>query len=200
MNVWAILPVKVPESGKTRLSSRLSTQERAQLNLLLFRRTLRVVTTVISSDRTVVVSASTEILSMASSLCAVALKESGTGLNPALHQASTLAAGLGAQCVAAFTCDLPLMEPDDVQSLIDGVPAGGGGAIAPDHFGTGTNALALSPAGVLPYRFGSDSFAAHTDAARSLSVNLHKVMRPGLACDLDLPADLNLLRNWRALA
>src|SRR5438105_3390640 len=51
--------------------------------------------------------------------------------------------------------------------------------------------LALRPPAAIPFRFGIDSFSAHQEAARSASVPLAIVRRPGLAFDLDTPDDLS---------
>jgi 2-phospho-L-lactate guanylyltransferase (CobY/MobA/RfbA family) len=63
-------------------------------------------------------------------------------------------------------------------------------AIAPDRAGTGTNGLALRPPDALGFAFGTDSLAAHREAAGDAGVALVEVHRPGLAFDLDTPADL----------
>ena len=63
-------------------------------------------------------------------------------------------------------------------------------AIAPDRAGTGTNGLALRPPDAIALRFGVGSFEAHRAEAEGAGVPLAEVHRPGLAFDLDTPADL----------
>ncbi len=63
-------------------------------------------------------------------------------------------------------------------------------AIAPDRLGTGTNGLGLAPLGIIGFRFGAGSFAAHLAEARAAGVEPTIVARPGLAFDLDTPEDL----------
>jgi len=60
--------------------------------------------------------------------------------------------------------------------------------IAADKTGRGTNALALRPPDVIDFRFGVGSLAAHIAQADGLPLSV--VDRPGLAFDLDTPADL----------
>ncbi len=69
-------------------------------------------------------------------------------------------------------------------------PASASVAIAPDRLGTGTNGLALAPPGVIGFRFGTGSFAAHRAEAQAAGVEPAIVARPGLAFDLDTPEDL----------
>jgi len=63
-------------------------------------------------------------------------------------------------------------------------------AIGPDRAGTGTNALALRPPGVINFRFGTGSFAAHAAEVERAGVPCVAVNRAGLAFDLDTPEDL----------
>ena len=56
--------------------------------------------------------------------------------------------------------------------------------------GTGTNGLVLRPPGVIRFRFGTGSFAAHVDEVARAGVPLVAVNRAGLAFDLDTPEDL----------
>ena len=103
------------------------------------------------------------------------------------------ARGLNAELAAAFVearrtlvvhADLPLLSADDIAALIDAASEAGA-AIAPDHARTGTNALALTDATALQPAFGPSSFALH----RTLLPHAAVVERPGLALDIDTPAD-----------
>ena len=101
--------------------------------------------------------------------------------------------GLNAELAAAFAearrtlvvhADLPLLSADDIAALIDAA-SGAGAAIAPDRARTGTNALALIDATALQPAFGPSSFALH----RTLLPHAAVVERPGMALDIDTPAD-----------
>jgi 2-phospho-L-lactate guanylyltransferase len=61
--------------------------------------------------------------------------------------------------------------------------------IAPCHHSTGTNALFLRPADLIPFAFGPDSFAAHCASARAIGVEPTVYRTQSLAFDLDTPAD-----------
>ena len=63
--------------------------------------------------------------------------------------------------------------------------------IAPDASEQATNALVLSPPDPDFFRFGPSSFAAHLQAARARGATIETVRRPGLAFDLDTPDDLS---------
>ena len=67
--------------------------------------------------------------------------------------------------------------------------------IAPDRHKKGTNALLMCPAGLIEYDFGGDSFARHCERAKQAGARLEVVELPSLGLDLDLPADLDLVRE-----
>jgi 2-phospho-L-lactate guanylyltransferase len=83
--------------------------------------------------------------------------------------------------------DLPIVEPDDLEFLIDAAEETGC-AIAPDRHGEGTNALAIARPTALPFQFGVDSFARH---CKTPGVAITGVRRLGLSLDCDTPDDLD---------
>ncbi len=70
-------------------------------------------------------------------------------------------------------------------------------AIAGDRLGTGTNALAISPVGAIPYAYGEGSFAAHQQAAEAAGRSLRVVRRAGLSFDVDTPDDFEQMEEIR---
>ena len=65
--------------------------------------------------------------------------------------------------------------------------------IAPDRREEGTNALLISPSGLIEYEFGPGSFAHHCERAIRAGARLEVVNLPSLALDLDLPEDLEMV-------
>jgi 2-phospho-L-lactate guanylyltransferase len=103
----------------------------------------------------------------------------------------------GATCVALLPGDCPLLEPQELDRLLTGIPSSFV-AVVPDRHGTGTNALVLSPPGAIQPAFGEGSCACHVAAAREADVPFAVEELPSLALDLDTPADVIALT--RALA
>ena len=114
----------------------------------------------------------------------------GMGLNAGLEQARREAIAEGISTLVILHGDLPNLGTDDVAALLDALPEARGVAIAPDRAGTGTNGLALRPPDAIALRFGVGSFVAHVAEAEAAGMALSEVHRPGLAFDLDTPADL----------
>ena len=198
MSIWAIIPARPLEEGKSRLAEALTPAERQRLNQRFFRQTLDVTAAVIGRERTLVISRSEELLSIASSLSFETLLEVAPyGLNAALTQAANAVRQRGASGVLSVSCDLPFLIPDELRALLDVAQEGDGLAIASDRPGTGTNALVMSPVGAIPYRYGLGSFAAHQEAARTAGLTLNVVRRAGLSFDIDTPDDFEQMEEIR---
>jgi len=68
-----------------------------------------------------------------------------------------------------------------------------GTVLAPAADGRGTNAAFRRPSGLFPLRFGNDSFKPHLAAARATGMPVVVLHLPGIALDVDCPADLRRL-------
>src|SRR5205085_181068 len=88
--------------------------------------------------------------------------------------------------------DTPLLDPSELQGLLDRVPKRGV-AIVPDRHGSGTNALLLSPPDAIDPSFGPDSLERHLLTARSADVPHAVEHVPSLALDVDTRGDLSAL-------
>jgi 2-phospho-L-lactate guanylyltransferase len=198
MSIWAIIPVRPLEEGKSRLAEALTQTERQRLNQRFFRQTLDVTAVVVGRERTLVVSRSESLLAIARSLSFETLLEAEPrGLNAALTQAASAIQQRDATSVLSISCDLPFLIPDDLRALLEVAHQGDGLAIASDRPGTGTNALVMSPVGAIPYLYGIDSFAAHQAAARTAGLTLNVVRRAGLSFDIDTPDDFEQMEEIR---
>jgi 2-phospho-L-lactate/phosphoenolpyruvate guanylyltransferase len=198
MSLWAIIPARPLEEGKSRLAEALTQTERQRLNQRFFRQTLDVTAAVVGRERTLVISRSEPLLAIARSLSFETLLEAAPhGLNPALTQAANAARQRGATGVLSVSCDLPFLIPDELRALLDVAHQGDGLAIASDRAGTGTNALVMSPIGAIPYLYGLGSFAAHQEAARAAGLTLNVVRRAGLSFDIDTPDDFEQMEEIR---
>nr|WP_047168227.1 2-phospho-L-lactate guanylyltransferase [Sphingomonas sp. Y57] len=187
MDVHLVLAVRPPEEGKSRLAATIDFDRRLALNYKMFRHVLKIGREVFTPDRIILVSRSATLRDEAAALGAHVLEEAGDGLNAALEQGAAFAAARGADALLSLSSDLPELTAADVRAMLD-VPAPI--AIATDRLRTGTNALKMHPAGAIPFRYGVDSLAAHLSAAAAVGLEAVVVERPGLAGDIDTPADL----------
>jgi 2-phospho-L-lactate/phosphoenolpyruvate guanylyltransferase len=199
MSLWAIVPVKPLRRGKSRLAGMLTEDERTLLNQELLERTLKTLSTLKELDKILVVSRDPQVLTIARNHGAKTVQEDGQPhLNTALTRATVVAQVHATQGVLILPADLPLLTENDVLTLIDRAAKPPVVVIAPDRHGKGTNALLMIPAGLIEYDFGENSFERHCERARKAGAQLEIVELPSLGLDLDLPEDLEMIRQLEA--
>lgn len=192
MSLWAIVPVKPLRRGKSRLSGVLSDEERYQLNVRMLGNTIDVLHNLSDLEQVMVVSRDPEALSIARERGARTVREAGQPkLNGAIRRATEAARQLKAQGVLIVPADIPQLNKEDLQDVIDQAKYPPVVVIAPDHQRGGTNALLVRPAGLLrKYAYGKDSFNKHIKLAEEAGATVHVVERKALSYDLDVPEDL----------
>lgn len=174
MSGWtALVPLKSGGGRKSRLADRLNDDERERLAMRMFGQVIAALRGCADVDSIAVLSETEPPLPGLAWA-----HDAGLGLNPALEAARP------GRPFLVINADLPLATSDDIAALI--AAARGGGAIAPDRHGEGTNALALDRLD-LAFRFGAGSFERHVAQAPGV---LAVVERPGLALDVDMKEDL----------
>lgn len=200
MTLWAIIPVKPLRRGKSRLAGTLSEDEREQLNQDLLEHTLKTLTGLKELEQVLVVSRDPHALTIARNHGARTVREDGQPhLNTALQRATIVAKVYATRGVLVLPADLPLLTREDVLVLLEKAIQPPVVVIAPDRHGKGTNALLMSPAGLIEYDFGDDSFQRHCERARQAGARLEVVELPSLGLDLDIPEDLVLLEKFKPL-
>lgn len=182
------MPHRGLAASKTRLAPILSPDERTALAERLLERVLEVARTV--ADDVVVITPSAALAGIVEAAGAHLSVQRGLGLNAGLRQARDEALADGVALLVVLHGDLPNLGADDVRRLVEACPRPSGVAIAPDKAGTGTNGLCLRPPTVTDFAFGDGSFTRHEAGVRAAAVPMAIVRRPGLAFDLDTPADL----------
>ena len=198
MTLWAIVPVKPLKRSKSRLSGVLSGEERALLSQEMLLHTLDVLKSVPRIERMLVVSRDTRALALAREHGARTVTERGTPqLNQALIRATVIARGYGVSAVLVLPADLPLLTVEDIETLIAAAKDPPVVVISPDRHGEGTNALLMSPPGIIEYEFGPESYNRHLERAEAAGARVEICELPSLELDLDVPEDLELFRAAR---
>jgi 2-phospho-L-lactate guanylyltransferase len=175
-----LIPVKRFEEAKGRLAPALSPRRRAALARTMAEHVVRsagsLPVAVVCDDRAVA--------AWARDLGALVIWEPGRGLNGAVHEGVRHLAEAGTRLVVVAAGDLPLAEDLVWATRYAGV------TIVPDRRHEGTNVLAVPTDVHFEFSYGPGSFGRHLDQARQLGVPVRVVNAPGLAWDVDLPADL----------
>ena len=196
MTLWAIVPVKPLRRGKSRLAGALSEDERTELNRNLLQNTLKTLSELKELEEVLVISRDPAALTIARNYGARTVREDGQPeLNTALKRATVIAQVYAIRGVLVLPADLPLISREDVLTLIERAVDPPVIVIAPDRHEKGTNALLISPSGLIEYDFGENSFQRHCERAKKAGARLEIVNLPTLGLDLDLPEDLELIRK-----
>lgn len=196
MTLWAIVPVKPLRHGKSRLAGALNEDQRTELNKALLQHTLETLAELKEVDGVLVISRDPHALKVAHGLGARTVQETGQPqLNTALKRATVVAQVYATRGVLVLPADLPLISKDDILELIRRADQAPVVVIAPDRHGRGTNALLISPPGLIEYDFGEDSFQRHCELARQAGARLEIVELPSLGLDLDVPEDFEIVKG-----
>jgi 2-phospho-L-lactate guanylyltransferase len=196
MSIWAIVPVKPLRLGKSRLSGVLSDDERAALNRRFLEQTLDTLRNTPEISQMLVVSRDPAALAVARQYGARTVHEDGTpDLNSALTRATYLARQYASQGVLILPADLPLLTKEDLSYFLEFVGKPPCVVISPDRHDNGTNALLVSPGGMITCDFGTGSFERHCKAALLAGANLQVVRNERIMLDLDTPDDLEMLKR-----
>ncbi len=201
----ALVPIRSLADGKGRLGEALDAEEREALVLGLLARTLSVLAEVPAVQVVHVVSRDRLLLRLAERRATDAILESGPpasgeGVNWALRLGLSAAGATGASAVLCLPADLAVLTVGAIERLLDAADAAlTAGArrpmvvLAPSDARDGTNALLLSPPGVIEPAFGPSSLEAHLRAAAAVGASVQVVADPELGFDLDTPDDLERL-------
>lgn len=193
MTLWAIVPVKPLRRGKSRLAGVLSPEARTALNHFLLSNTLEILASIPEIACSLVVSRDPEALTIARDFGARTVQEQGAPqLNVALTRATMVASSHSVQAVMVVPADLPLLTRDDIQEVVKRSNHPPVVVITPDRHNQGTNALLVSPLGLIQYQYGPGSFQKHCEQAKKAGARLEVCECRSVALDIDYPEDLEL--------
>lgn len=184
----ALVPLRAPGVGKSRLAGTLSVEQRAALAGAMLG---DVATALLASplDRIVVAAGGPAAVAAASALGLETLPdpEGGGGLDRALAAAAARLGPVGALLVVAG--DLPHLGPDDVTRVLD---TDAEVVVAPTLDG-GTGGLLRRPPDACATAYGVGSARRHLALARAAGRTTARVTAPGFAHDVDVASDLTAL-------
>jgi 2-phospho-L-lactate guanylyltransferase len=191
----ALIAIKARVLCKTRLSESLAPWARIQLVRSMLAAVLSAAAGAQTVRQVIVVSPERDAVPAEIPV----LADTGECLNSALTQAHRVLREFGCREVVILPADLPNITAAEIDGLVRAGQSGGF-AIAPDAAGVGTNALCLVSAHPFRFQFGLGSQRLHLQEAARTGLNAQVVRLPGLAFDVDSPADLKQLDRQQWLA
>jgi 2-phospho-L-lactate guanylyltransferase len=192
MNVWAAVPVKEFTGAKQRLAALLTPEQREILAATM----LEDVLTALAGARRL---AGIMVNTMEPRAAALARRYGARVVTDGARDGHTgavlgMARVLAADGHAMLTLpgDIPRVTADEVDTVVASCRPPPSFTIVPAHDELGSNAVLCAPPGSVPLRFGDDSYFPHLAAARRCDIAPAIVRLPGIALDIDHPADLRM--------
>jgi 2-phospho-L-lactate guanylyltransferase len=188
--IVAAVPVKDLVNAKQRLVRALEPAQRRALARTMLIDVLRALAGA-GLDRVWVVTREAEVAALAREHGAEPLAEAeNRGHTAAVAAAQAAAQHLGATAFLTIPGDVPCVTAAEIRALAAALPPAPSVVFAPSRSGLGTNGAVLAPPAAMPLTFGEPSFDNHLGAARARGLEPRVVRLPGLALDVDAPADL----------
>lgn len=191
--MWVVVPVKPFALAKRRLSSVLTEAERALLARAMLVDLLALLGACSRVSGVLCVTREKQVRELAVAHGAEVLAEAQPGLSNSVAQAARHLVAQGHGSMLVLPTDVPLATSAEVDTVIAKHGWAPAATLVSDEDGYGTNALAVSPPDLMPFRFGRHSFVAHRDAALALGARVQVIRAPGLALDVDTPDDIRRL-------
>lgn len=202
INFWTIIPVKDTNYSKQRLAGRFDAGQRQKLALTMLEDVLSAVAPTGDQSRLVLVTVDPTAVALAKSFGARVLDDGAhDGHTGSVVAAASVLKAEGANGFLTLPADVPLITTGEVRRILDTHHASPTPAftIVPSHDEFGSNAIAMSPPGAVPLRFGDDSYRPHLAAARTCGIEPSIVNLPGVAEDVDTPEDVDRVSANEAL-
>jgi 2-phospho-L-lactate guanylyltransferase len=188
-----LIPVKDLGQAKQRLSSILDQPSRTQLAQAMLHDVAEAVASWKNHNGVALVTCDRFALRLAAKYgFEVIADHTNSGETDAIAMATHVCETRGLDHTLVIPADIPLIQAWELQRIMEAAP-GEGSVIAPAGDGRGTNAIFRRPAGLIPLRFGNDSFKPHLAAAKATGKPCTILSLPGIAVDVDNPADLRQL-------
>ena len=190
-DIWAVVPVKDTAAAKQRLAPALPPALRQELALAMLEDVLAALAAVRGLAGRVLVTTDPAALALAGRYGAICWADGAdAGHTGAVTAAARRLDAEGHGGMLTLPGDIPLVTSGVIERLLAAHRPAPSFTIAPSHDEQGSNAIILSPPGVVTLRFGDDSFFPHLAAAETRGIAPTVLHLPGIALDIDNPADL----------
>jgi 2-phospho-L-lactate guanylyltransferase len=191
MKPWAILPVKEMAGAKQRLAPLLSPEERIALMQVMLRDVLAALSAAQGLAGIALVTLDPWAEALAQEYGARIITEGAReGHTGAVTAAAATLQAEGMASILTLPGDIPAAKPMEIDALIAAAKASPAFIIAPAHDEQGSNAILMSPPNAVRLRFGEGSYFPHLAAARAAGFTPQILRLPGIAMDIDHPADI----------
>jgi len=190
--LWAVVPLKSPETAKSRLSVGLDASARRRLVFAMARQVVRTLVQTPEIADVAVVTASPEVAASVEREGATVIWQGTDAGTAEACRCAVAHLSATAGSLLMISGDIPLICTEAVAAFAGLAQQAPLVAIVPDRRGQGTNALLCAPPALVPPCFGPHSFRRHLAAARERGVEVRVIESDVLSLDID---DLDDLRE-----
>jgi len=188
-----LIPVKNLATAKQRLASILDQIDRTELAQAMLLDVMEAIATWQERPKVGIVTSDPFAIELARKFDFEVIPDrANTGETDAIAMATQVCVSRGVDNTLVIPADIPLIQSSELHNILQSAP-GEGSVLVPAADGRGTNAVFRRPAGLFPLRFGNDSFKPHLADARATQKPCLVISLPGIALDVDNPADLKQL-------
>lgn len=188
-----LVPIKNTASAKQRLASVLDQPSRTQLAQAMLHDVLTALHSWNGPGSVGIVTNDPYAMNLAANYHFEVIPDpDNPGETGAIEMATRWCVERGERSTLVIPADIPLIQAWELEEIFKHAPAEGT-LLVPAGDGRGTNAVLRRPADLFPLRFGNDSFKAHHAAAQATGKSCVVLSMPGIAVDVDNPADLQQL-------
>lgn len=183
-----LLPVKEFAAAKQRLSPALDSSARAGLASAMLKDVLAALRRARTPERIVVFTAAAEVLELVRPFGFETVREECVdGHSAAINGLVEKFSG-SASRILAIAGDLPFLSPSEVDFALNA--ASDPVTLIPSRDWTGTNGIVFIPPAKIRMEYGEGSFRRHLSKAAAAGHSCDVMDLPGIAFDIDTPADL----------
>jgi 2-phospho-L-lactate/phosphoenolpyruvate guanylyltransferase len=188
-----LVPVKNLSTAKQRLATVLSQTARTELARAMLQDVVSAIAASTHRPACALVTSDPFALELAQQYDLEVIPDpANPGETGAIELATSFCVMQGLDSTLVIPADIPLIQAGEIEELFAHAPAEGS-VLVPAADGRGTNAIFRRPANLFPLRFGNDSFIPHRAAAQATGKPCVILQLPGIALDIDKPADLQQL-------
>jgi 2-phospho-L-lactate/phosphoenolpyruvate guanylyltransferase len=189
--IWAVIPVKELAGAKQRLAGFLTPEERHLLAATMLEEVLAALAEARRLAGIALVTLDPHAVALAQRHgWRVITQGARDGHTGSVDAGRRLLADEGATGILTLPIDIPAATAAEIDATIDTHGSAPSFTIVPAHDEQGSNTVILSPPLAMTLRFGDNSYFPHLAAARDAGLAPNIVRQPGIAMDIDHPADL----------
>jgi 2-phospho-L-lactate/phosphoenolpyruvate guanylyltransferase len=191
LKIFAIVPTKQFERGKSRLAPLLDIRDRVKLSGLLLECTLSTLSKASAISDIVVISSDVRAKRIAKMHAAIFLDEGiDIGVNNAVTIANNYCSEGGADATIVIPQDLPLAVSEDIDMICNYAKEHHKClVVCPSVRYDGSNALLRRPPKLIDSYYDNNSFDMHIDAARKAGAKIKVILLDRVMRDLDTVED-----------